>query len=323
MVKNLIVIGCGNIGSRHIQALAKLPFDTKVEVVDPDHDSQKTAQSRLNEINYDKQKHEFFWFSSISELKQNNNDLVIIATTATNRISILEQLLLLNDSKFLIEKMVCQSVKEYEKILELMKKFNARGWVNTCLRYFSSWKKIKEQIDISKPLYVSIIASNVSALGTNAIHYLDLFSWFVDDYKIKLDGNFLINELFPNKRGINLVEFAGTLIARNSKNSLISLTFLPNTKIPNTVSIVNGHNHIFINETDQTNFNVSKNQESVFEFEHVSSTTNKIVSDIILKDDCVLTTIENSFYLHREIINIFNHHIKKLTNKQIEHCPIT
>ena len=102
--------------------------------------------------------------------------------------------------------MVCQSVKEYEKLLELLKKFNARGWVNTCLRYFSSWRKIKEQIDMSKPLYVSIIASNVSALGTNAIHYLDLFSWFIDDYKIKLDGNFLINELFPNKTNVEIVE---------------------------------------------------------------------------------------------------------------------
>ena len=323
MVKNLVVIGCGNIGSRHLQALTKLPFNTHVEIVDPDLNSHKIAQSRLDEVNYDKQKHEFYWHTSISELKQKNNDLVIIATTAINRISILEQLLLLNNSKFLIEKMVCQSVKEYEKLLELLKKFNARGWVNTCLRYFSSWRKIKEQIDMSKPLYVSVIASNVSALGTNAIHYLDLFSWFIDDYKIKLDGNFLINELFPNKRGVDLVEFAGTLIAKNSNNSSISLTFLPDTKIPNTVSVVNGSNHIFINETDQTGFNITKNQELEFEFEHVSSTTSKIVSDIILKDDCILTTVENSFYLHREIINIFNNHIKKLTNKQLEQCPIT
>ena len=123
MVKNIIVIGCGNIGSRHIQALAKLQFNTHIEIVDPNLNSHKIAQLRLNEVSYDKQKHEFFWHTSISEIKQKNNDLVIIATTAMNRISILEQLLLLNNLKFLIEKMVCQSVKEYEKILDLMKKF--------------------------------------------------------------------------------------------------------------------------------------------------------------------------------------------------------
>ena len=160
MIKNILVIGCGNIGSRHIQALSNLPFDTHIEIVDPDLNSHKIAQSRLNEINYNKQKHEFLWHVSISELKQKHNDLVIVATTALNRLPILKKLLP-NNSKFLIEKMVCQSVKEYDELVDLMKKFNAKGWVNTPLRYFESWNKIKEKINTSKPLYVSIIASNV------------------------------------------------------------------------------------------------------------------------------------------------------------------
>jgi len=322
MIKNILVIGCGNIGSRHIQALAKLPFDTHIEIVDPDLNSHKIAQSRLNEINYNKQKHEFLWHVSISELKQKHNDLVIVATTALNRLPILKKLLP-NNSKFLIEKIVCQSVKEYDELLDLMKKFNAKGWVNTPRRYFESWKKIKEKIDTSKPLYVSIIASNVSALGTNAIHYLDLFSWFTNNYKINLNGEFLINQLFVNKRGNNLIEFAGTLIGKNSDSSSISLTFLPDTKIPTTLNIVNDDNHFFVNETEQKSFNFAKNQELEFKFEHVSSTTNKIVSDIILKDSCTLTTVENSYFLHREIINTFNKHIKKITNKELEQCPIT
>ena len=322
MIKNILVIGCGNIGSRHIQALSKLPFDTHIEIVDPDLNSHKIAQSRLNEINYNKQKHEFLWHVSISELKQKHNDLVIVATTALNRLPILKKLLP-NNSKFLIEKMVCQSVKEYDELLDLMKKFNAKGWVNTPLRYFESWNKIKEKIDTSKPLYVSIIASNISALGTNAIHYLDLFSWFTNNYKINLNGEFLINKLFLNKRGNDLIEFAGTLIGKNSDSSSISLTFLPDTKIPTTVNIVNDDNHIFVNETEQKSFNFAKNEELEFKFEHVSSTTNKIVSDIILKDSCTLTTVENSYFLHREIINTFNKHIKKITNKELEQCPIT
>jgi hypothetical protein len=322
MIKNILVIGCGNIGSRHIQALAKLPFDTHIEIVDPNLNSHKIAQSRLNEINYNKEKHEFLWHVSISELKQKHNDLVIVATTALNRLPILKKLLP-NNSKFLIEKMVCQSVKEYDELVDLMKKFNAKGWVNTPLRYFESWNKIKEKMNTSKPLYVSIIASNVSALGTNTIHYLDLFSWFTNNYKINLNGEFLINKLFPNKRGNNLIEFAGTLIGKNLDNSSISLTFLPDTKIPTTVNIVNDDNHIFVNETEQKSFNFAKNQELEFKFEHVSSTTNKIVSDIILKDSCNLTTVENSYFLHREIINTFNKHIKKITNKELEQCPIT
>lgn len=323
MVKNIIVVGCGNIGSRHIQALTSLPFETNVAVVDPSIESQKLAQIRLKEINYDYKKHEFQWHMSIDELEQKNYDLAIVATTAINRLPILEKLLELGNSKLLIEKMVCQSVKEYEKLLDMLKKFKAEGWVNTNLRYFSSWQKIKEQINSSKPVHFAVIAPNISALGTNAIHYLDLFSWFINNYEVNLHGEFLINELFPNKRGSDLVEFAGTLIGTSSRNSFASLTFLPNVKIPTTINIINGDKHLLINETNQKITDLVNNDIHEFEYEHVSSTTKNIVADIITKNNCQLTTIKNSFYLHKEIINTFNSHIEKVTNRKTEYCPIT
>jgi len=35
MVRRVILIGCGNIGSRHLQALAKLEYDLSVDIVEP------------------------------------------------------------------------------------------------------------------------------------------------------------------------------------------------------------------------------------------------------------------------------------------------
>lgn len=323
MIKKIIVVGCGNIGSRHIQALTNLPFETNIAVVDPSIESQKMAQIRLKEIDYDHKKHEFQWYMSIDELEQKSYDLAIVATTAINRLPILEKLLELGNSKLVIEKMVCQSVKEYEKLLDMLKKFKAEGWVNTNLRYFSSWQKIKEQINSSKPVHFSVIAPNISALGTNAIHYLDLFSWLINDYEVNLHGEFLINKLFPNKRGRNLVEFAGTLIGTSSRDSFASITFLPDVKIPTTINIINGDKHLLINETNQKITNLVNNDIQEFKYEHVSSTSKDIVVDIITKNNCQLTTIKNSFYLHKEIINTFNNHIEKLTNRKIECCPIT
>lgn len=323
MVKNIIIVGCGNIGSRHIQALANLPFETNITVVDPSIESQKIAQIRLKEIDYDYENHEFQWHMSINELEQKNYDLAIVATTAVNRLPILEKLLELGNSKLLIEKMVCQSVKEYEKLLDMLKKFKAEGWVNTNLRYFPSWQKIKEQINSSKSVHFSVVAPNISALGTNAIHYLDLFSWLINNYEVNLHGEFLINELFPNKRGSDLVEFAGTLIGTSSRNSFVSLTFLPDVKIPITINIINGDKHLLINETNQKITDLVNTDIHEFKYEHVSSTTKDIVVDIITKNNCQLTTIRNSFYLHKEIINTFNSHIEKVTNRKIECCPIT
>ena len=35
MNKNITIVGCGNIGSRHSQGLMKLPFDIIIDVVEP------------------------------------------------------------------------------------------------------------------------------------------------------------------------------------------------------------------------------------------------------------------------------------------------
>ena len=50
MRKKILLVGCGNIGSRHLQALAKLPFEVNVEIIEPNKISQQLAIKRLNEI---------------------------------------------------------------------------------------------------------------------------------------------------------------------------------------------------------------------------------------------------------------------------------
>ena len=40
MEKRIILVGCGNIGSRHLQAIAKLPYGIKVDIVEPSDKKQ-------------------------------------------------------------------------------------------------------------------------------------------------------------------------------------------------------------------------------------------------------------------------------------------
>ena len=80
-----------------------------------------------------------------------------------------------------------------------------------------------------------------------------------------------------------------------------------------------------IDESNQKIFDFvnSENIELEFKFEHVSTLTTKIAENILVKNNCDLTTLENSYILHKEIFKIFNSHIKKLTNKDMDLCPIT
>ena len=115
-MKRICLIGCGNVGSRHLQAISKLPFSINIDIVEPDLESQKLGIKRLNEIKFDEDSHIFSWYKDIQEL-QNKYDLTIVATTATGRADLLCKLVDFGHSRFLIEKMVCQSNDEYERII--------------------------------------------------------------------------------------------------------------------------------------------------------------------------------------------------------------
>jgi len=324
MTKKFTLVGCGNIGSRHLQALAKLPFDIDVKIVEPSKDAQDLAKTRLNEIQKKDNNNKFSWYESIKEL-DGSSDLVIVATTAIGRVKILNELLELGENKFLVEKMVCQSNDEYEIIVSKFQEKNAKAWVNTSRRYFTSYQKLRQYFEDSKIFHMSVTSSNVSALGTSAIHYMDLFAYFTGEYKIKMNGDLLLNEIFPNKRGSNFMEFAGTVTGMTNNGSRLTLSFLPSDRLSTIVNIIAPNKHIMIDETNQRIFDLVdfKNKELSFENELVSSITTKIASDILQKDCCDLTTLEDSQVLHNEIFKMFNTHIEKVTGKHVELCPIT
>ena len=103
--KKITLIGCGNIGSRHLQAIVKLKESITIEIVEPDLKAQKLAKSRLNEIKYNEFKHTFFWHKSLSKIK-NKSDLVIVATNSKGRINLIEKLLCLDHKRFIIESLI-------------------------------------------------------------------------------------------------------------------------------------------------------------------------------------------------------------------------
>ena len=320
--RKITLIGCGNIGSRHLQAIVKLKESIIIEIVEPDLKAQKLAQLRLNEIKYNKSRHTFFWYKSLSKIK-NKSDLVIVATNSKGRINLIEKLLCLDHKRFIVEKIVCQSSEEYKKLLFLFKKFHAKGWVNTNRRYFNAYQIIKEKFANSKYIQVSVFAGN-SGLGTNAIHYLDLFSWLVEENKIKLNGEFLENKILKNKRGVNFKEFLGTIVGFN-KNSFVSLTFFP-AKVESFIVKIYGEGCFAnVNELKEQGYFIDKKGKEKInaKFGHTSELSIKIIEDIFLNDNCLLPTLKDSSYLHKELFRIFNKHIKKTLNKDVKLCPIT
>jgi len=318
--KKILLVGCGNIGSRHLQAIVKLPYEIEIEIIEPNIDAQNLAKKRLNEIEFDESLFNFTWNLSMNNSK--NNDLVILATPSKNRLELIKTLAYSGSRRFLVEKMVCQSKQEYESILSLINSTNSKGWVNASRRYFNSYQKIKNQLTENSTINLSIFGGNMG-LGSNAIHFLDLFSWITKNTNIVLNGNFIDNKIQENKRGSDYKEFSGTIIGKSTNNPIISIFFSQKNNLPLYVSFFGNKNALIIDETNENFLELTSDTKKEFKMEFQSRLTTKIVKDIFEKDNCLLPTLDESKFVHFELFRIFNEHIKKITNHEVEKCPIT
>ena len=324
MVKTIILVGCGNIGSRHLQAIARLSYSIQVYVIEPNDSAQNLAKLRLKEITYDETNHEFFWYKSVNELKK-TGDLVVVATNSVGRVDLILDLINKGNTRFLVEKVVCQSVSEYNRLLEKINESNGKGWVNTTPRCFKSYHTIKELLQGERVICFSVKTNSKNGLGTNAVHYIDLLSWLVEDNKIILNGESLLDELLPNKRGQNFKEFSGTIIGTVKNGSSLSITFLPNLNDETVLEISANRLKIVIDETNEkiTMYGNTKDYNLEFNYEYVSSTSTHIIDSILKNDKCLLPTLNELLNAHSELFRIFNAHINKLSKEDVELCPIT
>ena len=88
MTKKIVLLGCGNVGSRHLQALANLPFDIEVCIVEPNKKAQELGKTRLNEVIKDEFDYKVLWYDSIYDLSS-GSVLVIVVTTSVGKVEIL------------------------------------------------------------------------------------------------------------------------------------------------------------------------------------------------------------------------------------------
>ena len=282
-MKKIILVGSGEIGSRHLQAISKLPFKVQINVVEKNLEKFNIAKKRLRQINFDETYHDLRYFQNIDELSE-KSDLVIIATNSDIRNEITSNLIKLGHKRFLLEKIVTQTKNDYQSLLKKIETSNAKAWIDMARSNMKSYQEIKRIFKNSHPIHMTVNRGN-RGLGTNAIHFLNLFSYFCDDYNIFLNGDFLDEKIYPNKRGKKYVEFSGTLIGKNNFGSTFTITFSQHNEIPLTISIMGKNKHLIIEEeTEQMYFlKGGKNSKIKFKNELQSSISTKIISDIIKK----------------------------------------
>ena len=322
-MKKIAVIGAGNLGGRHLQALAALKEEACIQVMDVLDASLERAVG---------------WFKSASpgpyltveackSLQELHTelDVVIIATSSTVRAKITEELLANHKVKYLIlEKVLFQKEEEYARVNSIIRESGCKAWVNCTRRNKEFYKQMKALFENEPWLQCTLTGSNWG-LGCNAIHFLDLFSWWANEKEIHVNAH-LDAEPMESKRA-GYMEYTGYLQGGGEKLSFVIESLREELQAP-IMMICSPHYQCiireFAHEAELMRIHGGWQKEIIpIDARPQSQMTNLVVEDILSGGDCCLTPYEESMQIHLAFIRAMLEAINLTSKERVSICPIT
>lgn len=195
------------MGIRHAEGVLEVDSVEKVCLTDISESSLDNARSQL-EIHQGKRKLEF----AKSGENKGQYDIVIVASTASDRLGICEYAMNFNPKYILVEKPLGQSYKEVEKIVHLFRGKNVGVSVNLNTRMFDYINVLKSDLD-TYPQFKGTKQVNYNGgtvgIGANGVHYIDLLFYLFGANRAELVAAEIEPDLIPSGRGAEFKDFGG------------------------------------------------------------------------------------------------------------------
>lgn len=324
MIHQLVIIGAGQQGSRHLQSLAQLDkCQYQIFVFDPSQNSLDIAQQRYLEVINDYSPEVFYSidFDSIPK----HIKVAIIATNSKVRRDVIEKLLSQSQVEHLIlEKNFFPVVKDYTDILQLLNEKQVNTFVNTPRRTYPFYEELKQNIETPFHLEVS---GSLWGIGCNAIHFLDLFYYLNGHTSLEI-LNLLDSNILESKRS-GYIEFTGSLFIKDKNNNTCQLMCYNEGESPSVVSYTDSYKKIYFHENQLRKVSFISNgdkydyQEEPISPPRQSDLTASIITDLVHNGTCNITTYQDSMYLHLQLLEQYLETYSKHTKQKEESCPIT
>lgn len=324
----VLIVGCGQLGSRHLQAVASLPEIREIEVVDPRPEALELGRQRLAERPDRQCRMIFRWLRSVEEASK-NGDLCIVATQADVRCQLVRRVVeTLGYASFLLEKLVAQSVRDYENLMNFSEAKGLSIWVNCKTRCYPFHKRVKAALDPSEPLIFCDVGGN-HGLASNGVHFADLFVFYDETTSIESAGSRVDRILHPSKRGDGMFDLSGTLQGYSAKGSHLTISFASNHDAPDHLSITSRRYRCVVDHLSRWAWESDEAtgwQWRAVPYEGkllVSDMTKDFAADILSKGTCELPTLAECFPAHRFVLSELQPHFSELLGVQVDRCPTT
>ena len=212
VLKNILIIGIGNIGQRHLDSIINNEKIGKIYL----YDKSKLILNKLRKKT--KNNNKIVILENILNKKKNKFFLCIVSTNSTNRYQLINKL----QKKFriknwLVEKVFLNSIKD---ISLFKKKINLRNmYVNLPLRISSPFKILKKKIHDS--VFECYLKGGNWNMASNSIHYIDLIKW-ISNTKVKdISIRKVYNKFNSKRKGFK--EFNGQIFINFNNKTMLDL----------------------------------------------------------------------------------------------------
>jgi hypothetical protein len=319
---NILIIGAGQLGSRHLQGALLSKYALKLTVVDLSEESLKVAESRASEVELGNKDTTVKFSSSLTE--GSNVDICIIATTASVRFKVLEELVSkCNVGNIIFEKVLFQAEYEYAEAKKLLDSNNINAWVNCPRRIFPTYNEVKQLISSEKNISMTVKGTNWG-MACNSIHFIDLFSYITEATDFSLGFSRLQENVIPSKRG-GYYEVNGIIQGESISGHTFTLECRDNDKVECLVEFKTNNYEIIVKETSGIIIIEHNGKKNTADYlpQFQSQLTGKNIEEIIETSASSLTTFNDSCSLHLPFIRGIKKHIEKGIGESLAACPIT
>ncbi len=169
---DVVVVGAGGIGRRHLQALARLPAGDRVLAVDPRAEARAAAQHDHDAAGAGADLGVTADLASAVGWAR-RPPVVVVATTADVRAEVtLEALAELAPAQVVLEKVLFQRVADYAVVGRALAAAGVPAWVNHPRAYSPAWLEVAARLD-GAPAWDATVSGRGWGLGCNGLHLVE------------------------------------------------------------------------------------------------------------------------------------------------------
>lgn len=313
---NILLVGAGALGSRHLQSLADAPAISAVTVVEPNDAAREVALQRWQDVAGHAGKQ--LSFVHVDALR-GAFDAAVIATPSPGRLEVLERVLDLGIPNIVCEKVLFQTVADLDRAVAVIAEGNADVRVNHIYRYAQPLSVLAERTR-GKAFSLDVSVGG-DGMGCNLIHYLDLLEYLAGDTVSTLRAQ-IEQPPHPSKRGPSYLEFEGVAHASTGSGAKATVTYNTGPASAPIIGVTLGDSDLQIDEASGLFRSTFRDiGDGAFAAPRVSALTWKILADQ-RAGICHLPTVADTAHVNRLMLAQFNQQLHGRHDDALV-CPIT